>query len=197
MLSNQAMNDGGGIYVQNVGTAEAFSVEISWNLVSGNWAGGADFTGTGCGIDLVGTQAWVHHNTIVGNDGDGHHTRVAVGGGIAVWGPGSPTIEQNIIAFNRHGGGIWCYGATPLIRNNLAWQNVGGDGLQDCSTWWQSDGNVIDNPYFCDSAAGDYTVASNSGVMTHPAGPLGAFPTAGCGPVTVQHTTWGSLKSRY
>jgi copper-binding protein NosD len=201
---NQAFNDGGGIYVQGVSTS--IDVEISWNLVRGNWAGGADFCGDGCGIDLVGTQAWVHHNTIVGNDGDGVQTRCVFGGGIAVNQAGSPTIEQNVIAFNTPGsyfglgagGGIGCAtGTTPIIRNNFSWQNDGGDVLGDCAASWQSNGNVTDNPYFCDSAAGDYTVASNSGVMTHPAGPLGAFSTPGCGPVDVQHTTWGSLKAKY
>jgi len=204
--NNQAFNDGGGIYVQSVSAAEPVDVEISWNLVRGNFAHGADFTGTGCGIDLVRTQAWVHHNTIVGNDGDGAHTRFVSGGGIAVYQSGSPTIEQNVIAFNspsayyglRAGGGIWCdANTTPLIRNNFAWQNAGGDVVGNCSTTWQSDGNVSDNPYFCDSAAGDFTVAPNSGVMTHPAGPLGAFPSPGCGPVAVQRSTWGALKARY
>jgi len=197
VLNNQAINDGGGIYVENVSGAEAFNAEISWNLVSGNFARGADFTGTGCGIDIVGPQAWVHHNTIVGNDGDGAHTRIVEGGGIAVH-YGSPTLEQNIIAFNRAGGGIWCQsGANPFIRNNFAWQNVGGDVVGDCSTTWQSNGNVSDNPYFCNMANQDFTVAPNSGVMTHPAGPLGAFPNPGCGPVAVRHSTWGSLKAKY
>ena len=196
--NNQALNDGGGIYVENVSASEAVTVEISWNRVIGNFARGADFTGTGCGIDLVGINAWVHHNTIVGNDGDGAHTRVVLGGGIAVSQSASPTIEQNVIAFNRAGGGIWCApGTTPLIRNNLAWQNAGGGGPEDCSTGWESDGNVTDDPYFCDMAGGDFTVASDSGVMTHPAGPLGAFSNPGCGPVDVRHSTWGSLKTKY
>jgi copper-binding protein NosD len=203
---NQALSDGGAIYVEAVSTAGSISVEISWNLVSGNFAMGADFCGDGCGIDLVGTQAWVHHNTIVRNDGDGNQTRCVFGGGIAVRQAGSPTIEQNVIAFNspsayyglRAGGGIACdSGTTPVIRNNFGWQNEGGDVLGDCAAAWQSDGNVSDNPFFCDSAAGDFTVASNSGVMTHPAGPLGAFPNPGCGPVSAKQTTWGALKARY
>ena len=194
---NQAYNDGGGIYVESENTAEPVNVEISWNFLRGNFARGLDFTGTGCGIDLVAVQASVHHNTIVENDGDGAHTRVVEGGGIAVFQSGAPTIEQNVIAFNKAGGGIWCDPHTsPLIRNNLAWENAGGN-ISECSSGGPSDGNVIDNPYFCDSTAGDFTVASNSGVMTHPAGPLGAFSTPGCGPVAVQHSTWGSLKARY
>jgi parallel beta helix pectate lyase-like protein len=200
VLNNRAGDHGGGIYVGNLGgTYTLLGVEVSWNLISGNYAhGSAPLTpNSGGGLWLLGTDAWVHHNTIVGNTGDGPNNTYG-GGGIVMEQPGSPIIEQNIIAFSTKGGGIWCGGgATPTIRNNLAWQNVGGDGVKDCPNWWQSDGNVVDNPYFCDMASGDFTVASNSGVITHPAGPLGAFSTPGCGPVAVQLSTWGALKARY
>jgi len=195
--NNRAGDHGGGIYIGNALSSTVLSVEVSSNLVSNNYAHGSQVTGnSGGGLWLWQTQAWVHHNTIVANTGDGPNN--AFGGGIVMEQMGSPTIEQNIIAFGIKGGGIWCgNGATPTIRNNLAWQNVGGDGVQDCPNWWQSNGNVIDNPYFCDMAAGDFTVASNSGVMTHPAGPLGAFLIPGCGPVSAQPSTWGALKARY
>jgi parallel beta helix pectate lyase-like protein len=197
VLNNRAGDHGGGIYVWHVGDIGLLEVEVSWNLVAGNYARGSEITGnSGAGIWLWETNAWVHHNTIALNEGDGPTN--AYGGGIVIERPGSPTIEQNIIAFNAKGGGIWCGGgATPIIQNNFAWQNTGGDGVKDCPSWWQSDGNVIDNPYFCDLANGDYTVASNSGVMTHLAGPLGAFSIPGCGPVAAQPSTWGTLKTRY
>jgi predicted outer membrane repeat protein len=198
ILNNRAGDHGGGIYAGSLASNDFIEFEVSWNLVSGNYAhGSAPITpNSGGGIWLWGTNAWVHHNTIVENTGDGADN--AYGGGIVLDQPGSPTIEQNVIAFSTNGGGIWCgEGATPAIRNNLAWQNAGGDGVKDCPTWWQSNGNVVDNPYFCDMAGGDFHVASNSGVMTHPAGPLGAFATPGCGPVAVVTTTWGLLKSRY
>ena len=194
---NSSGDHGGGIYFAFWSSSSGRNVEIAFNIIDQNSAGGIENTGnSGGGIWLFSTDAWVHHNTIVGNTGDG--PSAAYGGGIVIEQPGSPTIEQNIIAFNAKGGGIWCgFGATPVIRNNLAWQNVGGDGVMDCPNWWQSDGNVVDNPYFCDLSNQDYTVASNSGVITHPAGPLGAFPTPGCGPVSILPSTWGSLKSRY
>jgi parallel beta-helix repeat protein len=198
VLNNRAGDHGGGIYAGHIGNSGFLAVEISWNLVSGNYAhGSAPVTpNSGGGIWLWETDAWVHHNTIVENAGDGPDN--SYGGGIVVDQPGSPVIEQNIIAFSTNGGGIWCgEGATPTIRNNLAWQNSGGDGVRDCPTWWQSNGNIIDDPHFCDMAGGDFRVASNSGVMTHPAGPLGAFATPGCGPVSILPSTWGSLKSRY
>lgn len=197
VTANRAGDHGGGIYVAYLAPSGSLGVEISWNLVSQNVARGNGGTGnSGGGIWLWETNAWVHHNTIVGNTGDGPNN--AYGGGIVMEQPGSPIIEQNLIAFSTKGGGIWCgNGATPPIRNNLAWQNVGGNGVKDCANWWQSNGNVIDDPHFCDMAAGDFHVASNSGVMTHPAGPLGAFATAGCGGIAVVTTTWGLLKAKY
>jgi hypothetical protein len=197
VINNLAGDHGGGVYIGDVRTTSSMDVEISWNLVANNTANGrAQVHNSAGGIWLWATNAWVHHNTIVENTGNGPNEAYA--GGLAIDEPGSPLIEQNIIAFNTRGGGIWCANrATPVIRNNLAWQNVGGDGVRDCADWWQSNGNTIDNPYFCDMAAGDFSVAPNSGVMTHPAGPLGAFPNPGCAPVAVQHSTWGSLKSRY
>jgi len=196
VVNNRAGDHGGGIYVWN-NNVGALQVEISWNLVSGNYAGGKEGTGnSGGGIWLWQTQAWVHHNTIVGNSGDGPNN--AYGGGIVMEQPGNPTIERNIIAFSTKGGGIWCgNGATPMIRDNLAWQNAGSNGVKDCPTWWQSNGNVIDDPHFCDMAGGDFRVASNSGVMTHPAGPMGVYSSPGCGPVAALPTTWGSLKAKY
>jgi hypothetical protein len=148
-------------------------VEVSWNLVADNYAGGSEATGnSGGGMWFWETDAWVHHNTVVGNTGDGPN--------------------------NAYGGGIWCVGgATPILRNNLTWQNTGGDGVGSCGTWWQSDGNIADDPYFCDMENGDYTVAANSGVMTHPAGPLGAFYLPGCGKVDAQPTAWGRVKALY
>jgi parallel beta-helix repeat protein len=198
VVSNRAGDHGGGIYAALVNAPPpALQVEISWNLIANNVAHGSDVTGeSGGGITLIETDAWVHHNTIVANEGGA--TPTTLGGGIAIERIGSPLIEQNVVAFTVQGGGIFCLkGATPLIRNNFAWQNGGGEGLGECPTWWQSNGNVIDNPYFCDMANGDYRVASNSGVMTHPAGPLGAFPDPGCGPVAVHPSTWGAIKARY
>jgi len=195
--NNTAGDHGGGLYIADVRTTSSMDVEVSWNVVAGNKAKGRAMTGnSGGGIWLWATNAWVHHNTIVENTGDGPNN--AYGGGIVIEQTGSPIIEQNIIAFSVKGGGIWCGGgASPVIRDNFGWQNVGGDGVKDCPNWWQSNGNMIDNPYFCDMAGGDFTVASNSGVINHPAGPLGALSTPGCGPVAVQHSTWGSLKTRY
>ena len=107
-------------------------------------------------------------------------------------------MEKNIIALNLKGGGIWCgNGATPTIQNNLAWQNAGGDGVGGCPTWWQTNGNIVADPAFCDTLSGDFHLHQDSPAITHVAGPLGVYPIPGCGPVPVRPTTWGRLKSRY
>jgi hypothetical protein len=107
-------------------------------------------------------------------------------------------IEKNIISFSQNGGGIWCGDdGTPTIRNNLAWQNLPSDGVGACFDWWQSNGNIIADPNFCDADGGDYSLAQNSPAITHVAGPLGAIPIPGCGPVDVRPTTWGSIKTKY
>jgi hypothetical protein len=198
VVNNRAGDHGGGIYVALVNAPPpSLQVEISWNLVANNIAPGSSVTGiSGGGIHLIETDAWVHHNTIVCNEGGS--TSSTLGGGIGVERLGSPLIEKNIIAFTAQGGGINCVGgATPIIRNNLAWQNVGGDGVGDCPTWWQSDGNVVADPYFCNPESSDYSLAQNSPALTHPAGPLGAFHLPGCGPVSVEPITWGRIKAMY
>jgi len=182
IVSNLAGNQGGGIYVA-LSESALYPLEpgIGYNLIANNVATGVGVDGeSGGGVTLVASGAWVHHNTIVGNTGDGPDS--TYGGGIVVDQAGSPTIQQNIIALSTKGGGIWCgNGATPLIQDNLAWENLPADGVGSCADWWQFDGNVVADPYFCNVELGDYTLAENSPALTHPAGPLGAFPTPGCG----------------
>jgi hypothetical protein len=193
--NNFAGDHGGGVYSGSGLFGTTFSFELSWNLIANNTANGREGTGdSGGGVWLSETNAWVHHNTVVGNEGNGSGS--PNGGGMVLRRPGSPVVEQNIIALSQAGGGIWCStDVTPIIRNNLAWQNVPADGVGSCPTWWQSNGNIVADPYFCNS--GDYTLAEDSPAITHPAGPLGAFPTPGCGPVPTIPTTLGAIKSKY
>jgi predicted outer membrane repeat protein len=172
-------------------------IEIAWNVIVGNVAHAIEGTGeSGGGLVISGSDAWIHHNTIVGNTGYGYSGNW--GGGIVVAYNSSPLIEVNIIARSTIGGGILCRIANnPTIRNNLAWDNIGGEGWGDCADWWQSDGNVIADPLLCDWESGVYTVAANSPALTHPAGPLGAFASPGCAQVSVVTTTWGWIKSHY
>jgi predicted outer membrane repeat protein len=192
--NNYAGDHGGGIYVAGL---TQVGVEIAENVIWNNVADGLGTTGeSGGGVWCAVTNAWIHHNTILENTGRGPNS--TYGGGIGVHEPGSPVIEQNIIAFTTVGGGVFCHtSVTATIRNNLGWQNLPVEGVGLCSTWWQSDGNVIADPLFCGRESGDFSVADISPALTHPNGPLGALPTAGCSATPVAPVTWGRLKTLY
>ena len=194
---NVAGDHGGGIYF--AGLTGTPAVEIDHNILYNNTAEGEAGTGTSGGaIWVQDSNAWVHHNTIVQNTGLGGSGH-AYGGGIAIsHHPGSPLIEQNIIAYSIDGSGIRCSDpATPTIRNNLAWENVGGEGTGTCADWALGNGNIITDPLFCALATGDLSLAQNSPALSHPAGPLGAIPDPGCESTPVERTTWGQIKARY
>jgi predicted outer membrane repeat protein len=190
--NNYAGDHGGGIYVAGL---VQVGIEISDNIIWNNTADGGDNTGeSGGGIWLQEASAWIHHNTIVANTGNGPVD--TWGGGIAMHIASSPLVEQNIIALSANGGGIFCHtNVTPTIRNNLGWQNLPVEGVGLCADWWQSDGNVIADPWFCDAGNGDFSLAEGSPALVHAAGPLGAIPTPGCQPTVVERLTWGRIKS--
>ncbi len=192
---NETGDQGGGIYVSGPGATRY--VVIEGNIIYQNTARGNGFVGrSGGGVCLTDSNSEIVNNTIVENSAPGHLN--AYGGGIAVYYPGNNTIERNIIAYSQEGGGILCGGGTaPVIRNNLAWENSGGHGSGDCPTWWQGDGNVASDPMFCGRSIGDFSLADISPALTHPAGPLGAIPSAGCGAMESKPLTWGRISTLY
>ncbi len=199
ILGNKAGDHGGGVHCA-LGTPSG-EMEIAGNLILGNKAlGGGHVQFSGGGIWLYGGSYWVHHNTIVFNDARGKSDPTWGGGGIALLKAGPKLIENNIIAYSTYGGGIRCESvATFEIRNNLAWSNVGGDGNGFCADWTSISGNLAADPLFCDRgvSSGDYSLAANSPALLHPAGPIGAFPTAGCDAVAPQTATWNRINTLY
>jgi len=195
--NNYAGDHGGGFYSASALSGSSIEFEFLLNVVSDNTADGVDMGGnSGGGMWLGAANSWIHHNTIIFNTGNGPTAKY--GGGIVVERFGSSVIENNIIAFSKNGGGIGCGGTTtPVIRNNLGWLNIEGDGFGLCEDWWQSDGNIVVDPHFCDAENGDFTLAEDSAAITHLEGPLGAYATPGCGPVPVKNSTWGLIKSKY
>jgi hypothetical protein len=190
--ANAAGDHAGGILVSNQGQP-GVTVEIYENLIAWNTA---DFTGlppAGGGVLLAGAIVHLFSNTIVLNSiGNGE------GGGIATYYGESMVIERNIIAQTQAGVALHCEGVgTPHIQDNLAWGNLDGDGSGLCADWWLANGNVVADPEFCNPNFDDFTVSADSPALTHPAGPLGAYPLPGCPPVPVVPTTWGRIKSMY
>jgi hypothetical protein len=194
---NVAADHGGGIYAGwGTNGSGSASIEIFQNIIRGNIAHGraADFEGGG-GIWLGATGGSIHHNTIVGNSSS--DDAGGAGGGIAVVEETSVVIEQNIIAFSPVGKAISCFSSTPVLRNNLAWANQPEDIGGICAPFWDNNGNIIANPQFCDTTSGDFSLASSSPAMLHPAGPLGAIATPGCAGTPIRRTTWGTIKTKF
>jgi len=193
--SNVAANQGGGIYVR-AATSQPLPIDIGFSVLIKNTAQGAGVTDAGGGAWLSNTQATCHHLTVVKNTvADGK-----TGGGIVIdGGPSAVTLlEHSIIAFNTSGSGIACTGTViKVIRNNLGWANVAGNGTGACTNWDQSNGNLVTDPLFCDLDAGDVTLAADSPALFPPGGPMGAYTNPGCSSTPVLPTTWGALKSRY
>ena len=189
--SNLALAQGGGIYVQGTG-GTPLSIDIGFSVLIKNTARGMG-SSIGGGAYLNNTNLLGHHLTVVQNT----VSTGQLGGGVAFDG-GTPRLEKSIIAFNTAGSGIACTGgATPLIRYNLAWANAGGNGAGTCSTWDQTNANLVADPLFCNLDEGDVTVESDSPAMFPPNGPMGAYITPGCTATPVLPTTWGSLKTRF
>ena len=183
ITDNFAADKGGGIFLGLV--YPGLSAEIAYNLVARNRSTGRARMGkSGGGIALEAVNAWVHHNTIVANTGEGPGG--IYGGGIAMDDGSSPLIERNIIALTTLGAGIRCLSpTTATIRDNLAWDNTGGHGSGTAAGWAQKDGNLIADPLFCNPDAGDFTLSEDSPALSHPAGPPGAFPLPGCSTETL------------
>jgi parallel beta helix pectate lyase-like protein len=188
--SNLAETLGGGLY----GSDAANAVLVSGNLFASNVARGAEMNGGGA-IYLERASSELRGNTLVRNREQGPD--LEWGGSLVLNACMNVVVEKNLFAFSESGGAIRCAASSLSIRNNLIWQNAGDEAVGDCANWWETDGNVSENPELCGMDSGDYRPASGSPALLHPAGPVGAYSDPGCGPVSTQEITWGGLKARY
>jgi Right handed beta helix region len=204
-----ADTEGGGLGIYNgaVVTDCTFARNVSDNWGGGAYSGGAPATFLRCtfadnwtsraggGIDLAGGNLTdLDHCTFVNNE-------APIGGQIHTRGGAIVTLTHSILT-----GGVGAEGAVACdpggtvnatccdVFDNPAGDYVGGLAGQD-----GVNGNFGADPDFCDEGGGDYTLRSNSpcappGLTA--CGLIGAHPV-GCGPVSVQPATWGSVKARF
>jgi hypothetical protein len=178
-----------GLYVIQGGNAT-----IRFNLFVDNYGGDI---GVAAGI-LQHNGALVANNTFVRNAcGDG-------GGAIEI-NQSQVTFQNNIFAMNTAGfsaGAILCLnGATATGSCNLFWQNdapVEDDMTQSCNFIGQNN-SIIADPMFCNAPMDNFKIQSDSPAAPNDpsgCGLRGAFPV-GCGPVSLEETSWGQIKSKY
>jgi parallel beta-helix repeat protein len=157
------------------------SPTISNNIISDNLAssfGGGIYCGAG-------SSPAISNNTISGNSGDG---------AVFCYDYSSPSIRNTIISFTGAGRGIYCIEpGYPTLTNCDIYGNVGGDAL--CGA--DGGGNISADPLFCDPGAGNFSLNCTSPCVNNPGyGQIGAFGV-GCGPTSVQNTTWGRVKAMF
>jgi predicted outer membrane repeat protein len=87
----------------------------------------------------------------------------AWGGGIFCYGDAHPILENTIISFNTHGAGVLCgSGAAATLTCCNVFGNTGGDWTGVIAPQLGVDGNIAENPLFCDGIGGDFTLQVSS-----------------------------------
>jgi hypothetical protein len=107
-----------------------------------------------------------------------------------------------IVAFGLEGSGVWGeLNSTATLLCSDVYGNEGGDWVGIIGDQSGINGNISEDPLFCDPENGDFTIRGDSPCA--PFSPpnaecdlIGAWPVA-CGPTSVESTTWGRIKAVY
>lgn len=163
------------------------SITIEDNLFVGN----DSIAGSAIGLENV-SGAIVRGNTFKAN-GSGAAIKLASTTNV--------TIDRNIVAFNQRGIRVMPGSSGTILMCNDVYANVSGDFPRALTgDVGRGNGNISEDPLFCNVAGDDYTLAEDSPCL--PGGntcavQIGAFPM-GC----VEHTptrviSWGAVKARF
>lgn len=83
------------------------------------------------------------------------------GGGMALYNS-SPMIQTSIIAFCPNGEGVYCQNSNPVFSCSNVCENEGGNWTGEISEQALLNGNMSQNPVFCDRTNRDYSIDSLS-----------------------------------
>jgi predicted outer membrane repeat protein len=187
-LDNEASRDGGALFLQSIQPDEDLYGDYVGNLFARNTA---DQRGGALAVVGSPTIFWLNHCTLVENG-------APTGGHL--YATSNFTIIYCIFAFATGGasaaGTISCStGCTDVFGN------IGGDFVGPLAAAGSGPTNFSADPLFCDVAAGNFTLHEGSPCL--PPLPSGCSPTQigalgqGCGPVSIQPSSWGKIKSLY
>ncbi|MCK4413793.1 MAG: right-handed parallel beta-helix repeat-containing protein [Candidatus Eisenbacteria sp.] len=165
-------------------------------------------TGTLDGCTFVGNSAGTAGSIV--STGKMSHTIVT---GCTFWGNSVPsgaivsggeldvTIDNTIIAFSLEGQAISAGEHTVALTCCDLYGNAGGDWVGGIADQYGINGNISEDPLFCDPAAGNFTLQACSPCT--PFSPpnsecdlIGAWPI-GCAGTPVTSITWGGIKGLF
>ncbi len=152
------------------------SVLLTECVLVNNGTGG--YTVLGGGVHVTDGAADIEHCTFAGNRADD-------GAAIAVGSSGTVLCENTILAFHAVGEAVHCQtGGSATLTCCDVYGNEGGDWVGCIAGQYGADGNIAEDPLFCDAAEADYTLHSLSPCAPESdptCGLLGALPV-GCWP---------------
>jgi parallel beta-helix repeat protein/predicted outer membrane repeat protein len=148
LLNNSTGSNGGGLYLWDADD----SVVTGCVLVGNSCAyrgGGANFYSTNTSLSMC---------TFVDNSGPS-------GSGVSVRGGSAVTMDNVLLAFNTGGSeGLYLEAATStcVLTCSDIYGNDGGNWTIDIDSQLGPNGNIEDDPQFCDVATGDFTIREGS-----------------------------------
>ena len=193
VTANQAEKSGAGLWFGS-SNSRLVDLVISDNSVVG------DYYPAGGGISMNNNSDLTMDNIlVVGNE-------AGWGPGIELWDSSDPTMNNITVVGNtgNYGGGILlASGCHPIINNSIFWGNSpheirvgesdtvsvsysdvsgGQDAIEGNGTVYWGEGNIDEDPMFCDPENGDYSVSAFSPLIgaSSDGETIGAF-SADCG----------------
>jgi hypothetical protein len=209
-LGNSAL-DGSGFYCHGISAPALTDCLFSGN--SGESVGGGayctslaeaaftncTFVGNSAGLYGGGVACWGANPTLTNCTLFGNSASVD-GGAIYIL-TASPVLEKSIISFNLSGGSVFCLaGGNPILTCCDVFGNVGGDWVSCIADQFGQNGNIAEDPLFCDPESDDFRLSEDS-----PCAPftppnqecdlVGAWPV-GCAPMAVPAAGVGGVSAR-
>lgn len=171
-IKKNTADDGGG----GLSCSKTTLLTIEGNTITENSAGVC-----GGGIECRNAILTLRNVTISGNSAAG-------GGGIYAYSSTALTLENSVITFSAQGEAVLCNdpGSSATLTCCDVYGNSGGDYVESIAGQNGINGNISQDPLFCDAAGGDYSLHGNSPCATENnpgCGQIGSEP-AGCDPTT-------------
>ena len=191
IIGNSATQGGGGIFCLSNAPTIIDNILVE-NITSGGWGGGiycanASPTiinnilirnsapnlqyGRGGGIALYASSPTISNNTLSENASPN-------GGGIYLkhyYSYIENTIEKTIIVFSTQGGAVSCITVSPILTCCDVYGNIGGDWAGCLEGQYGIDGNISEDPLFCDPGNMNFYLCSNSTCLHGECGQIGAL----------------------